>query len=206
MAAEEKEIGLQEIPDLGLQEYYEPKRFGSKFWLSVSLIIITIGFILFYKYGIVDQSITGEELKSSIEFFDINSQWIVKQRIDTDDFKGVILVPQISFRVRNIGTQNLKNVFLLGVFSFLDTGKTIGEGYKMILNESLPPEGESKRITLTSGFGYRASSERAFDKNQKDWRNTFVEIFVRSRNSKLTFAKSFYIARKIEGLDIEIRI
>ena len=198
MAAEEKEIVLQ--------EYFEPKRFGSKFWLSVSLIIITIGFILFYKFGIIDQSITGEELKSSIEFFDINSQWIVKQRIDTDDFKGVILVPQISFRVRNIGKQELKNVFLLGVFSFLDTGKTIGEGYKMIMKEPLPPEGETKRVTLTAGFGYRASSERAFDKNKKDWRNTFVEIFARSRNSRLTFVKSFYIARKIEGLDIEIRL
>ena len=122
MAAEEKEIVLQ--------EYFEPNRFGSKFWLSVSLIIITIGFILFYKFGVVDQSITGEELKSSIEFFDINSQWVVKERIETDDFKGVILVPQISFRVRNIGAQDLKNVFLLGVFSFLDTVKPSGRAIK----------------------------------------------------------------------------
>ncbi len=206
MAAEENEIIPQEVQDIGLDEYFEPKRFGSKFWLSVSLIIITIGFILFYKFGVIDQSITGEELKSSIEFFDINSQWVVKQKIDTDEFKGVILVPQISFRVRNIGSQDLKNVFLLGVFSFLDTGKTIGEGYEMILKDGLPPEGESRRVTLTSGFGYRATSERAFDKNQKDWRTTFVEIFARSRNSKLTFVKSFYISRKIEGLDIEVRL
>ena len=76
----------------------------------------------------------------------------------------------------------------------------------MVLKEALPPEGESKRVTLTSGFGYRASSERAFDKNKKDWRNTFVEVFARSRSSRLTFVKSFYIARKIEGLDIEIHL
>jgi len=206
MAAEENDTIPPEIGELNLEEYFEPKRFGSKFWLSIALIIITIGFILFYKFGVVDKSITGDELKNSIEFFDINSQWVVKQKVDTDEFKGVILVPQISFRIRNIGSQELKNVFLLGVFSFLDTGKTIGEGYEMTLQTPLQPEGESGRVTLTSGFGYRATSERAFDKNQKDWRSSFVEIFARSRNSKLTFVKSFYISRKIEGLDIEVRL
>jgi hypothetical protein len=203
---ENKGIDFDEIRKMMLDEYSRPKRFGSKFWLLIGLIIVFIVMAILFKFYIVDRSITEEELKSSIELFDIDSQWVVKNRVDTEEFKGVIVVPQISFRVRNIGPENLKNVFFLGVFAFLDTGKVIGEGYRMFLQEGLDPRRESRRITLTSALGYRASSEEAFNKNPKDWRSTYVEIFVRSRNSKLTFLKSFYIKRKIEGQAIDVRI
>lgn len=203
---ENKGIDFDEIRKMMLDEYARPKRFGSKFWLLIGLIIVFIVMAILFKFYIVDRSITEEELKSSIELFDIDSQWVVKNRVDTEEFKGVIVVPQISFRLRNIGPENLKNVFFLGVFAFLDTGKVIGEGYRMFLQKGLDPGRESRRITLTSALGYRASSEEAFNKNPKDWRSTYVEIFVRSRNSKLTFLKSFYIKRKIEGQAIDVRI
>ncbi len=201
-----KGIDYDRLRSMMLDEYARPKRFGSKFWLSVGLVVILIGMVVLYKFYVVDRSTTEAELKSSIELFDISSQWVVKNRVDTEEFKGVIVVPQVSFRVRNIGGADLKNVFLLGVFAFLDTGKVIGEGYRMTLNQGLPPKKESQRITLTSALGYRASSEQAFAKNPRDWRSTYVEIFVRSRNSKLFFLKSFYISRKIEGQTIDVRI
>ena len=76
----------------------------------------------------------------------------------------------------------------------------------MVCQEALGPDKPSKEIVLTSQFGYRASSESAFTKNTQDWRNTFVEIFVKSRNSKLVFLKSFYISKKIKGMSVDVKI
>lgn len=189
-----------------LFEEYQ-KRFWqrSKFWLGVVLCALFIVFALVFKRTIVDTSMTAEELKSAIELFDISSQWVVKEKIVEPGFQGVILVPEVSFRIRNSGNRELSYVFLLGVFRFMDNGRTIGEGYRMTLRRPLPPGRESGRIDLRCGFGYRASSAVAFEKNRKDWRNVFTEVFAKSKNSKLVLIKTFYISRLISGQDIEVK-
>lgn len=202
----ENNLMLDEKKEVILEEFIKPRRFGSKFWMYLIVFSLFVLIILLFKTNIIDKSITADELKSSVEFFNISSQWIVKEKINENDFKGIILVPEITFRVRNIGKINLKYVFFLGVFRFLDTGKTMGEGYKLGIKKSLQPGGESDPIKLAAGFGYRASSKEAFKRNQRNWGNAYVEIFIKSRNSKLVFFKSYYISRKIEGMDIDVRI
>ena len=179
---------------------------GPKLWVALALIAASVLLYFGYRSSVVRAAMSQDEIRDSVEFFSISSSWIVKEEVKTDEFTGVILVPQISFRIRNRGERNLGPIFLLGVFSFMDTGKTMGEGYGMFLKKSLPPGGESESITLTSGFGYRASSAEAFEKNRTDWRPAFVEMFVRSGPSKLTLLKSFYISQKIRGMNIDVRI
>jgi hypothetical protein len=189
-----------------LQEYTKKLWQNSKFWLGVALLLILAVFALVYKITVVNTAVSPAELKASIELFDISSQWVVHDKIDEEDFKGIILVPEVSFRIRNVGKKDLSYVFLLGVFRFMDTGKVIGDGYQMVLRRALAPQGESARITLTAGFGYRATSAAAFEKYKQDWRNSFCDIFVKSHNSGLTPLKTFYISRRIAGQDIEIKI
>jgi hypothetical protein len=131
---------------------------------------------------------------------------VVNEQVNDEDFKGVILVPEVSFRIRNIGKKELSYVFLLGVFRFMDNGKFIGEGYQMAFRRPLPAGEESAKIILKAGFGYRASSAEAFEKNTENWRNSLCELFVKSHNSGLTTVKTFYISRKISGQGIEIKI
>lgn len=189
-----------------LDEYIKKFWQNSKFWLGVALLLILAVFAVVYKITVVNTAVSPAELKASIELFDISSQWVVHDKVDEEDFKGIILVPEVSFRIRNVGKKDLSYVFLLGVFRFMDTGKVIGEGYQMVLRRALPPNGESSRITLTAGFGYRATSAAAFEKYKQDWRNSFCDIFVKSHNSGLTPLKTFYISRRIAGQDIEIKI
>lgn len=170
------------------------------------MIILFVVLFLLFKSDIIEPPLSSEELKSSLEIFNISSQWVVKKEIKEDDFQGIILVPEIGFQVRNVGDSDLKYVFFLGVFRFLDSGKIIGEGFKMDLTDVLHPGEVSHRITLTSALGYRASSKEAFRQNPKDWQSSFVEVFIKRRNSQLTFYKSYYISRKIEGMDINVRI
>jgi hypothetical protein len=189
-----------------LQEYYQSFWHNSKFWLGVVLFFILLLFAFIYKKTVVDTTLSPQQLKSSLEFFEISSQWVVNEQINDEDFKGVILVPEVSFRIRNIGKKDLSYVFLLGVFRFMDNGKFIGEGYQMALRKPLPPGGETARITLKAGFGYRASAVEAFEKNRENWRNSQCDLFVKSHNSGLTAVKTFYVSRRISGQGIEVKI
>ncbi|HOW44423.1 MAG TPA: hypothetical protein PK919_04535 [Candidatus Aminicenantes bacterium] len=189
-----------------LEEYRRPFWQNSKFWLGVVLLLVLAVFAAVYKRKVMDTAMSAADLKAAVEFFNISSQWKVTEKVDDPDFKGVVLAPEVSFRIRNVSRRNLSYVFLLGVFRFMDTGKTIGEGYRMALREPLPPGAASPPITLNPGFGYRATSMAAFEKNRENWRNSFCEVFAKSHNSGFVQLKTFYISRKIEGLDVEVEI
>ena len=189
-----------------LQEYTRRFWQNSKFWLWVVLLLIIAVFGLVYKTSVLNTSVTPAELKAAVELFDISSQWKVNEKVNDEDFQGIILVPEVSFRVRNVSQRDLSYVFLLGVFRFMDTGKVIGEGYRMALRRALPPGGVSERIILNAGFGYRATSAAAFEKYRQDWRNSFCEVFAKSHNSGFVMLKTFYISRRIQGLDVEVKI
>ena len=189
-----------------LDEYQKKFWQNSKFWLGAVMLLVFAVFAVVYKKTVLDTAMTASELSAAMELFDISSQWKVTERVSDEDFKGIILAPEVSFRIRNVSRKDLSYVFLLGVFRFMDSGKVIGEGYRMTLRRPLPPGGESGRVTLSAGFGYRASSAAAFEKYKQDWRNSFCEVFAKSHNSGLTPLKTFYISRKISGQDIEVNI
>ena len=210
MTDELKEVEKQVKDDdeVLFETYLNRKRFGSKFWLYVIMVLFFVLMAILYKNVVIDKIIPSEELKTSIEIFDIDSQWVVKEEVHEKDFQGIILVPQISFRFRNVGKRNMRYIYVLGVFRILNRSRALGEGNKMVLREPLKPGEESDRIVLTSSFGYRATSKNAFVIHQHQWRRALAEIYVKSGSSQLSFLKSFYIIRKIEGFspDIEVRI
>ena len=184
----------------------ESMKYRSKFWLNIFAVVALVIFIIIFKVKVLDTSMTADELKASIKLFNVGSQWIEKEKIEEKDFTGIVLVPEFSFKVRNIGKRVLSFTRFLGVFRFLDTSKVIGEGYKMVFKKPLVSENESELVTLTSALGYRATSKQAFRRNDKEWRTALVEIYAQSRNSKMVFIKSYYISRRIEGMDIDIKI
>jgi hypothetical protein len=189
-----------------LDRYVTHKRFSGSFWLRVAAVLIFAAMVWLFKTSVLDDSIGAAELKDSLTLFNISSQWTVKEFNDDPDFKGITLVPEVSFRIRNSGPRELRFVYLLGVFRFLPTGKFIGEGYQMTLKEPLPPGAESATIQLRCGYGYRASSTQAFEANRRHWMNAYVELFAKSRNSRTVPLKTFYISRKIAGADIDVRV
>ncbi|MGE5343293.1 MAG: hypothetical protein ACM3SY_17630 [Candidatus Omnitrophota bacterium] len=187
-------------------EYLKPKFRTTKFWLWVILFLIFGAMAYIYKATVIDTTIDPKELKASIVFSQIRSQWIESEKIDTPDFKGIVLVPQIAFRIRNIGKTNLQHVYFLGVFRLLENTKTLGEGFGMAFKKPVKPGQESEEVVLTSKFGYRATSKRAFYTNAKDWQSAMVQIFARSGTSNLVALKSFYIDRRIQGLEVDVTI
>jgi hypothetical protein len=210
MTEELKEVEKQVKDDdeVLFEKYINRKRFGSKFWLFVIMAFVFVLMVILYKNMVIDKIVPPDELKASLEIFDIESQWVVKEEVHEKDFHGIILVPQISFRFRNVGKRNLRYIYVLGVFRIINQPKALGEGNNMALRKPLKPGEESDRIVLTSSFGYRATSKKAFVIHQHQWKRASAEIYVKSGSSQLSFLKSFYIIRKIEGFspDIEVKI
>jgi hypothetical protein len=189
-----------------LEEYTKPRRFQSRFWVNIVLVIALVTLVLVFKFTIVDQSVSVDEIKSSVELFNVSSRWVVKKKIDSKDFKGIILAPQFSFQVRNKGEKELKDLFVSGVFKFVEDKKFLGEQVKKFFDKPLPPGQESQLNELTSDFGYQASGVEAFQKNAGKWKTTIVEIYLKTPHSPMFFYKSYYISHRIKGTDIEVKI
>ena len=189
-----------------LEDYITRKRFGSKFWVKITVFLFILLFAYVYKTSVLDDKMNPEVIQSSIKIFDISSHWVVKEEVDEPDFKGIVLVPELSFRIHNVGEIELQYVLMIGVFRLLHSTKPIGEGYRMLFNDPFAPGSESDRIIIRSPFGYRATSRQAFDKNSRNWRSLLVEIYVKLPGSGMVTIKTFYISRKIEGLDLEIKV
>ena len=192
--------------DVLFDEYLNRSRFSPKFWVGVTMAIAFIVGIIVYKTVVLDKIVDPEVLKASIEIFDIDSQWVVVEEVHEKDFNGIVLAPQISFRFRNIGKEKLSYVYVLGVFRLLNRPKSLGEDNKMALRDGLEPGAESERIVLTCGFGYRATSKEAFARNSENWQNASAEIFIRAGSSKMILFNTYYIIRKIEGIEKDIKI
>lgn len=202
----------KDIPQAGQQEqileqYTKPLHHQSKFWRWVFLGVVAVVMLIIYKVTIIDKTIEPEVLKNSIEIFNIDSKWVVSEEVDTPEFKGIVLVPQISFQVRNIGSVKLSYVRFLGIFSLLGRPKDLGDSVYVAFKKPLEPgQVDSERITLTAKFGYKATSKQAFSKNSKDWRSCAVQVLVSSGTSQLIKLKTYYVSRRIDGMEIDIKM
>jgi len=188
-----------------LKELVKPKKTKMQYLLSFSPFVLF--FILIYMLiGNTNKRISVDQLRNSIEISNIESIW-VKNGISADKgVKRIILVPTISFKIRNVGKTELKFLSLVGVFRFYDTDKFLGEGNKMVLKDGLKPGKLSDKIRIISDRGYRATSINAFVDNDKEWKTTFVNIFAKLGGYKYVKLKKFNISRRIDGMNLNIKI
>ena len=95
---------------------------------------------------------SSEELKGSIEVLDYTSSWVSKYYQPWPP--RLILVPQISFRIKNIGTKPLTYVNFNAVYQFKGDPENFGDAFMAaIRGKAVPPGGTSDLIVLTSNLG-----------------------------------------------------
>ena len=197
---------LNELNKGFLEEYINPKKTKAK--IAFYIIILITFFTILYVFIIdTNKRMSTEELRASIKLFNIESKWISNGTINDGESKKIILVPTISFRIKNIGIIDLSYLSVVGVFRFHSNEKFLGEGNKMVLKEPLKPGSSSnKQITIISDRGYRASSINAFIDNEKEWQTTFVDVFMKIGGYKHVKIKRFNISRRIKGMQLNVNI
>jgi len=187
-----------------LEDYLKEKTFKDKiktpkFWALMITILIGILLIFVFYNNVIKVSMSTEEVAKSIRIVETDSIWVDKRVTPYE----VIIVPTITFKVKNTGKRPLQYVYFEGVFEFVESGEKLSDGYTPALKDKpLNPGEVSDDITIKSYFGYRASSKEAFIKNIKNWKKVKVKIFAKTKNSQFVLLGVYHIKQKIKGLKV----
>jgi len=142
------------------------------------------------------KSMTTEELKGTMEITDIETKWVMKYYQPWPP--RLILVPQLSFRVKNIGTQPLTFVNFNGVYNFKGEAENFGDCFLSAIRGKAVPVGEkSDVITLKSNLGVDGKN-LANIRDNPAWKTAEVRLFARSKGSQFVLLGIYDVSRYID--------
>jgi len=142
------------------------------------------------------ETMSAEELKASIEIVDVQTKWVLKYYQPWPP--KLILVPAISFRVKNVTEKSLRYINFIANFRFKDDYENLGDCYlAAIRKEPVRPGELSKVITLKSNYGVEGKSLNTF-KDNPAWKITVVNLFAQSKGSQPVKLGQWEISRKID--------
>jgi len=141
------------------------------------------------------KGISSEELKASIELVDVETSWEKKYYQPWPP--KLILVPSVSFKVKNIGEAPLKYVYFNGIFKSVGDKENLGDNFVAgIRGEAVMPGDLSNTITLQSFQGVEGQNLAHF-KNNPAWKIVKVKIYVKSTGAEYVPISEFDISKTI---------
>ncbi len=167
-------------------------------FLFVVIILAVILVFVLQKAGLW-KTITAEDLEASIEVVDVDTFW-------TDKYyqpwpPRLILVPAISFRVKNVTDKSLKYINFNANFRFMGDYENLGDAFlAAIRNNPIPPGEKSDIITLKSNYGVEGKSLATFEDNPH-WKTVLVRLFAQSKGSQFLPMGEYEISRRIDFLE-----
>lgn len=142
------------------------------------------------------KSISPEELKNSVEIIDIQTKWVAKAYQPWPP--KLILVPAISFRVKNVSAKPLNYINFNAIFRFKDEKENLGDNFlAAIRKDPIPPGEASAIITLKSNFGVEGKTLASF-KDNPQWKPVVCRLFIQSKGSPHILLGEYDISRTID--------
>ena len=141
-----------------------------------------------------------EKIGKALQIVKQDSIWVEKSRVLNAD--KITLVPSITFRVKNVGNEPMKDVIFKGEFLFDDTGEKLSEGTATAFKEALAPGETGEDISIRSDLGYDATSKEAFVKNPGAWRKVKVNIYARQLDYEYVLLGVYPIRQEVEGVKV----
>jgi len=164
------------------------------FILAAIIIVAAVLFIL-SKAGLI-KTVSPEELKASLELQEVQTKWVSKYYQPWPP--KLILVPTISFRVKNLTDKPLRYVNFNANFRFMDDYENLGDSFlAAIRNEPVPPGEVSDPILLKSNYGVEGKSLASF-KDNPQWKVVIVKLFAQSRGSQYVELGQWEITKNID--------
>jgi len=165
---------------------------------KVSLIIIVAlaASVLTIIQTSCERSPTKEELKTYFEIIDMETKWVKKYYNPV--LPKLILVPAISFRVKNITDKPIKHVFFNAIFSLKGEQENLGDKLLVaIRGKPLMPGDVTEVLFMKSNFGVEGKLPADF-KNNPAWKKALVKLFIKSRGSQYALLGEWEISREID--------
>jgi len=142
------------------------------------------------------KTMSSDELKSSIEVLDYSSSWVSKYYQPWPP--RLILVPQISFRIKNIGAKPLNYVNFNAVYQFKGDPENFGDAFRAaIRGKAIPPGGTSDLIVLKGNLGVDGKNLAGIRDNPQ-WKQAFVRLFAISKGSHPVLLGVYDVSRTID--------
>lgn len=174
----------------------------------IIIIILCIAAFVFIdvKIGVTGlfETMSPEELKASIEVVEVETKWVDKQYEPWPP--KLILVPALSFKVKNITDKPLRYINFNANFRFRDDYENLGDCYlAAIRGEPIMPGETSDLILLKSNFGIEGKSLASF-KNSPHWKIAIVKLFAQSKGSQLKLIGEWEVSKKIDFKEPELKV
>jgi hypothetical protein len=158
-------------------------------------ILVSVGLTLFFSSSCM-KSMSPEELKASVEIVNVDTKWVSKTYQPWPP--KLILVPVISFQVKNISNKPLNYVNFNAIFKFKDERENFGDCFlAAIRKEPVVPGQLSKVITLKSNFGAEGRTLASF-KDNPEWKPAICRLFIQSKGSVHVLLGEYDVSRKID--------
>lgn len=142
------------------------------------------------------KTMSREELKASIEVLDYTSTWVSKYYQPWP--QRLILVPQISFRIKNIGAKPLTYVNFNAVYQFKGDPENFGDAFlAAIRGKAVAPGGTSDLIVLKSNLGVDGKNVEGI-RNNPEWKPAYVRLFAISKGSQPVLLGVYDVSRDID--------
>jgi hypothetical protein len=142
------------------------------------------------------KTMSSEELKASIEVLDYTSTWVSKYYQPWP--QRLILVPHISFRIKNIGAKPLTYVNFNAVYQFKGDPENFGDAFlAAIRGKAVPPGGTSDLVVLKSNLGVDGKNVEGI-RNNPEWKPAFVRLFAISKGSHPVLLGVYDVSRDID--------
>lgn len=142
------------------------------------------------------KKMSTEELKNSMEIIDVETKWVSKEYRAWPP--KLVLVPVISFRVKNISDKPLSYVNFNAIFKFKDETKNLGDNFLAAIRKKPVMPGEvSPVITLKSNYGVEGKTLDSF-KNNPYWKPVVVRLFARSFGSEFVLLGEWEVSKTID--------
>jgi len=137
-----------------------------------------------------------KELKAAIQVVDVDTRWVSKEYRAWPP--KLILVPTLSFRVKNTSAKPLTYINFNAIFKFKDDEENLGDSFLPGIGSTPVLPGQlSPLIEMRSNFGVEGKSLASF-KNNPMWKVVMVKLFTQSRGSEHALLGTYTCSRKID--------
>jgi hypothetical protein len=168
------------------------------FSFILAVIILGIIVVAIAHFTGLWKTMSHEELEGSFELIDIETKWVEKTYQPWPP--KLVLVPAISFKIKNISDAPLKYFYVNANFKFRDDVAILGDGFiEAIRGEPLMPGETSEPILLKSTHGIDGNSLEQF-KSSPFFHSKVVDVkvFAKSQGSQYIPVGEWEVSKNID--------
>jgi hypothetical protein len=166
------------------------------FILAIIVLFIIVLAVAYFT-GLL-KTMSHEDLEGSFELLDVETKWVEKSYQPWPP--KLVLVPAISFKIKNVSEETLKYLYVNANFKFRDDVANLGDGFiEAIRGDGLMPGDTTETILLKSTHGIDGQNLEHF-KTSPFFQSKIVDVkvFVKSQGSQYIPVGEWEVTKNID--------